>query len=290
MHQLQALSSSVVSQIPSPSESVWFLGPVPVRAYALILVIAIVVAYWVTERRYRARGGSQGVALDITIWAVPFGIVGGRIYHVLTDYQLYFGPGRDPIDALKVWQGGLGIWGAIAFGALGAWIGAKRAGVTLPPFADALAPGLAIAQGIGRWGNWANQELFGRPTEVAWALEIDQANRPVGFEQFETFHPTFLYESMWSFGVAAFIIWADRRFRLGHGRAFALYVVAYCLGRVWIEALRIDPANTVLGLRVNVLTAIAVGLGAFVYIIVSNRLRPGPDVVLVRPKVKSTHE
>ena len=275
-------SSRVSHQIPSPSESVWFLGPVPLRAYALILVVAILVAFWVADRRYRARGGPPGAALDITFWAVPFGIVGARLYHVLTDYQLYFGEGRNPIDAIKIWQGGLGIWGAISFGALGAWIGAKRAGVTLPPFADALAPGLAIAQGIGRWGNWANQELFGRPTELPWALAIDAPNRPSGYQQFETFHPTFLYESLWSFGVAAFIIWADRRFRLGHGRAFALYVFAYCLGRVWVEMLRIDPANTVFGLRINVLTAVLVGLGALVYMAVSERLRPGPDTVFLR--------
>lgn len=244
----------------------------------------MVAAYWVTQWRYRARGGSQGVVLDITFWAVPFGIVGARLYHVLTDYQLYFGLGRDPLDALKIWQGGLGIWGAIGFGALGAWIGARRAGVALPPFADALAPGLAVGQGIGRWGNWVNQELFGRPTELLWGLEIDGINRPAGFEQFETFHPTFLYESLWCFGVAAVIIWADRRFRLGHGRAFALYVLAYCLGRVWIEALRIDPANTLFGLRLNVLTATVVGLCALIYIVISNKLRPGPDQVLTREK------
>lgn len=259
-----------------------FLGPIPIRGYALILILAIVVAYFVTKWRYVAMGGSPKVVLDITIWAVPFGIVGARLYHVFTDNQLYFGDGRDPLDALKVWQGGLGIWGAVAFGALGAWIGAKRANVTLPPFADALAPGLAIAQGIGRWGNWVNQELFGRPTELPWGLQISLANRPFGFEGFETFHPTFLYESIWCFAIAALVIWADRRFSLGHGRAFALYVLAYCLGRVWVEMLRIDPANTLAGLRVNVITAVVVGLGALTYMIVSARVLPGKDVVLVR--------
>lgn len=278
---------SLPAEIPSPSESVWYFGPVPVRAYALILVVAIVVAYLITNKRYVNRGGPKHAVLDIAFWAVPFGIVGGRIYHVLTDYQLYFGPGRDPLDAFKIWQGGLGIWGAVAFGALGAWIGSVRAGVTLPPFADALAPGLAIAQAIGRWGNWANQELFGRPTEVAWALAIDEPNRPPGFEEFATFHPTFLYESIWCLALAVVVIWADRRFALGHGRAFALYVFGYCLGRIWIEALRIDPANTLLGLRINVLTAALVGLGALVFMLISAKLRPGPDKVFLREQVKS---
>jgi prolipoprotein diacylglyceryl transferase len=252
----------------------------------LILVVAIIVAYIITNRRYVKRGGPASATLDIAFWAVPFGIIGGRIYHVLTDSQLYFGPGRDPLDALKIWQGGLGIWGAVGFGALGAWVGARRCGVTLPPFADALAPGLAVAQAIGRWGNWANQELFGRPTNLPWALEIESRNRPAGFEAFETFHPTFLYESLWCLGVAGVIIWADRRFRLGHGRAFALYVFAYCLGRVWIEALRIDPVNTVLGLRFNVLTSVVVGLGALLFILISAKLRPGPDQVFFREQVK----
>jgi prolipoprotein diacylglyceryl transferase len=189
---------------------------------------------------------------------------------------------------VRIWDGGLGIWGAVALGALGAWIGAQRLGVPLPPVADAIAPGIALAQAIGRWGNWFNQELFGGPTDLPWGLAIDPANRPAGFADVATFHPTFLYESLWLVGVALVVIWADRRFGMGHGRAFALYVTLYCLGRVWIEYLRVDPANTILGLRLNVWTAVLVGVGALVYLVLSARRRPGretPEQVDPRPRV-----
>ena len=168
----------------------------------------------------------------------------------------------------------------MALGGVGAWIGAHRAGVPLPPVADAIAPAIAIAQAIGRWGNWFNQELFGGPSTAPWALEIDPAHRPVGYESFATFHPTFLYESLWLVGVALVVIWADRRFNMGHGRVFALYVLLYCTGRLWIELLRIDSANTILGLRLNVWTSIVVALGALIYIVVSARLRPGREPVV----------
>jgi len=171
----------------------------------------------------------------------------------------------------------LGIWGAVALGALGAWIGARRRHVALPPIADAIAPGIALAQAIGRWGNWFNQELFGQPTTLPWGLEIAPENRPVGYEAFETFHPTFLYESLWLVGVALIVIWADRRFTMGHGRVFALYVLLYTIGRAWIETLRIDPVNTVAGLRLNVWTSVIVGIGAAVYLVLSARSRPGRE-------------
>ena len=270
----------IPAYLPSRAQGVWNLGPIPVRAYALLIILGIVVAIVVGGRRYVARGGSPGVIGDIAIWAVPFGIIGGRLYHVITDWQLYFAPGGSGIvGAVRIWDGGLGIWGAVSLGALGAWIGARRLGVALPPIADAIAPGIALAQAIGRWGNWFNQELFGAPTTVPWALEIDPGRRPSGYEEFATFHPTFLYESLWMLGVALVLIWADKRFRMGHGRVFALYVLLYCLGRVWIEYLRIDTANTVLGVRLNVWTSILVGLGALVYLVVSARLRPGRDEV-----------
>jgi prolipoprotein diacylglyceryl transferase len=271
--------------IPSPSQGVWHLGPFPIRAYALCILLGIAAAVWLGERRWVARGGRPGQVGDIAIWAVPFGIVGGRLYHVLTDSQGYFGEGGNPISALYIWQGGLGIWGAITLGGVGAYIGARRAGIVFPPLADALAPGIVLAQAIGRWGNWFNQELFGRPTDLPWALEIpDATKRPAGYEQFDTFHPTFLYESLWDLGVMALLLWADRRFKLGHGRVFALYVAAYCSGRVWIEALRIDPveANDVFGLRLNVWTSILLFVLAVTYLVVSARRRPGREQHVLR--------
>jgi prolipoprotein diacylglyceryl transferase len=265
--------------IPSPSRGVWHIGPFPIRGYALCIILGVVAAIWIGERRWPARGGLPGQVADIAIWAVPFGLVGGRLYHVITDPARYFGDNGSPIAALYVWEGGLGIWGAIALGGVGAWIGCRRHGVKLPPFADALAPGIVVAQAIGRWGNWFNQELYGKPTTLPWGLEIDPAHRVPGYESYKTFHPTYLYEFFWDLGTAGLVIWADRRFRLGHGRAFALYVMAYTAGRGWIESLRIDTveANDVFGLRLNVWTSIVVFLGAAVYFVVMGRLRPGRE-------------
>jgi prolipoprotein diacylglyceryl transferase len=266
------------ASIPSPEQSVWYLGPIPLRAYAICILIGIFVAMRVADRRWVARGGQQGLVYDVAMWAVPFGIIGARLYHVLTDWPIYFGPGGSGLaGAVAIWEGGLGIWGAIAMGFLGAWIACRRAGVPLPPFADALAVGIPLAQAIGRVGNWFNQELFGRPTDLPWGLAIDPANRPEGYEQFATFHPTFLYEAIWLVGVAGLVAWADRRFRLGHGRAFALYVAAYCVGRLGVELLRIDPVTTVGGIRLNVFTSVVVGVAAVVYLVVSARLRPGRE-------------
>jgi len=273
-----------LASIPSPDQGVWYLGPFPLRAYALAIILGVVVAVWLGDRRWVARGGRPGQVGDIAIWAVPFGLVGGRLYHVMTDWQLYFGEGRDPLSALYVWRGGLGIWGAVALGALGAWIGARRAGIRFLPLADAVAPGIAIAQALGRWGNWFNQELFGRPTDLPWGLEIAPENRPSGYVNDPTFHPTFLYEFVWNLGVAGLVIWADRRFRLGYGRAFALYVMGYTAGRAWIEALRIDDVqmNDVLGLRLNVWTSIALFTAALAYFLWSRRRHPGREERVLR--------
>ena len=267
----------LLTAIPSPEDGVWNLGPVPLRAYAMCIIAGIFIAVWVGQRRWEDRGGDRALISDVAIWAVPFGIVGGRLYHVISSPDAYFGADGNPIKAFAVWEGGLGIWGAIALGGVGAWIACRRAGVRLPPLADALAPGLALAQAAGRWGNWFNQELFGGPTSLPWALQIDPQFRPVGFEEVATFHPTFLYESLWNIGVALLVVWADRRWRLGHGRAFALYVAAYTVGRGWIEYLRIDPAEDVLGLRLNVWVSLLVLLGAIAYLVVSNRRRPGRE-------------
>jgi prolipoprotein diacylglyceryl transferase len=278
--------------IPSPPDSVWEIGPFPLRAYALCIIAGILLAVWLGERRWVARGGDSGQVGDVAIWAVPFGIVGGRLYHVVTDSGNYFGEGRDPVTALYIWQGGLGIWGAVALGGVGAWIGARRSGIKLPPFADAIAPGIVLAQAVGRLGNWFNQELFGSPTTLPWALEIDLPYRPAGYEQFATFHPTFLYELLWNVGVAVLVIWADRRFRMGHGRAFALYVATYCVGRAWIEYLRIDPvqASDVWGLRLNVWTSLVVFTLSVAYIVISSRLRPGREESVLREQRRVTAE
>lgn len=266
-----------LASFPSPAQGVWHLGPVPLRAYALFIIAGIVVAVWLGERRWIARGGRAGDVTEIATWMVPFGVIGGRIYHVITSPQAYFGEGGDPVKALFIWQGGLGIWGAILLGGVGAWIGCRRRGIPLPAFGDALAPGIVLAQALGRMGNYFNQELYGRPTDLPWAVEIDRAHRPGDLLNQATYHPTFLYELLWNIGVAALVIWADRRFRLGHGRAFALYVAAYTVGRGWIEALRIDPANEVLGLRLNDVTSLVVFLGAVAYLVVSARRRPGRE-------------
>jgi prolipoprotein diacylglyceryl transferase len=280
--------------IPSPDQGVWNIGPLPVRAYAIFIVIGIVLAVWIGEKRWVARGGAPGTIGDVALWAVPFGIVGGRLYHVISDNQIYFSEGGSGFSgAIRIWDGGLGIWGAVLGGGVGAWIAVRRRGIPLPPLGDSIAPGIVLAQAIGRLGNYFNQELFGSPTEAPWGLEIDLANRPAGFEEFATFHPTFLYEALWNLGVFAVLIIIDRRMRIGHGRLFALYVALYCLGRVWIESLRIDTANEILGLRLNVWTSIVVGLGAVVYIIISARMRPGreaPEDLRANAEAPENHE
>lgn len=267
---------TVLAAIPSPTQGVWELGPFPLRAYALCIIAGIVAACWIGERRWVARGGAPGEMLDIAVWAVPFGIVGGRLYHVLTTPDPYFGEGGDPLKAFAIWEGGLGIWGAIALGGVGAWIACRRRGIPLPAYADAIAPGILVAQAIGRLGNWFNNELYGRATDLPWALTIYEWLPSAGRAATDadgaaivqgTYHPAFLYELLWNLGVAALVVWADRRFRLSHGRAFALYVAGYCAGRLWIELLRIDAAERVLGVRLNVITSVVVGLLAVAYLV-----------------------
>jgi prolipoprotein diacylglyceryl transferase len=238
------------------------------------------------ERRLLARGGAPGTVTDVAVFAVPFGLVGGRLYHVATDYETYFGPGGHPIDALKIWQGGLGIWGAVALGAVGAWIGCRRRGVPLPFFADAVAPAIVAAQAIGRVGNYFNQELYGGPTTLPWGLEIyarvvpgTSIPDPLGGVAVDTtpiavVHPTFLYELIWNLLVAGLVVWADRKFVLGHGRAFAVYVAGYTLGRFFIEQMRSDPATRVFGdVRINTVVSAVVFLGAVAYLLLVRRPR-----------------
>jgi len=265
--------------IPSPSSGVFNLGPIPIRGYAIMIILGIVASVWVSERRWGARGGRIGDIQDIALWAVPFGVVGGRLYHVITDHDKYFGPGKSAWNALYVWHGGLGIWGAIALGAAGACIGARRKGMRILPLFDVVGPTLLLAQGIGRWGNWFNQELFGRPTSLPWGLRIDYQNRPPGYWQYSTFHPTFLYEFIWDVLMFFVVVWAERRWRLGHGRVFALYVMVYCLGRGAIETLRIDQVElqNVLGLRWSDWMSIICFLVAAAYFVWASRNRPGRE-------------
>ena len=266
--------TSLVASIPSPSVSEWHLGPFPIRAYALAILLGIVIAVWLTGKRMTDRGGNMDMVYDICLWAVPFGIVGGRLYHVISSPRAYFGEGGNPIKALYIWEGGLGIWGAIALGAVGAWIGCRRAGVKFSTFADAAAPGILIAQAIGRLGNWFNQELFGAPTTLPWGLEIDDAHLPAGFEPGTLFHPTFLYEMLWCLAAAALLLMIDRKFKLLPGQLFFLYIAVYTLGRVWIEMLRIDDAEMVLGLRLNVWTSVLVLVGGTLGFVLAGRRTP----------------
>ena len=207
-----------VLSIPSPSQGTWYLGPLPIRGYALCIIAGIVAAIWIAERRWVARGGRAGDIQDLAVWAVPFGLVGARAYHVMTDAGRYFGEGGNPVEALYLWRGGLGVWGGIALGAVGVVLGARAKGIKVAPVLDAIAPGVLVAQAIGRWGNWFNQELYGRPTDLPWGLEItpDPTDPVRGQYPADTlFHPTFLYESLWSLAAFALLIWLDRRFRLG---------------------------------------------------------------------------
>jgi prolipoprotein diacylglyceryl transferase len=269
-----------VLSIPSPSSNVWYIGPLPLRAYALCIIAGIIVAMIIATRRWKARGGTADSMELMVVVGVPFGIVGARLYHVITDYELYFGPGRHPLNALKIWEGGLGIWGAIAFGVLGGYLVARRRRIAFPALLDAIAPAILVAQAIGRLGNYFNQELFGRPTTLPWALEIAPQYRPEGYAQFATFHPTFLYEMVWNLIAAALLVWLDRRFRLGHGKVFALYVLLYTGGRFWIEALRIDTVNEIAGFRLNNYTALIGFVAALVWLIWLIRNRPGREEVV----------
>jgi prolipoprotein diacylglyceryl transferase len=270
-----------LATIPSPTQGVWHLGFIPIRAYALCILLGIVAACVITEVRLRQRGAPKWMVLDVAVYAVPAGIIGARIYHVITSPDSYFGAGGEPLKVFAVWNGGLGIWGAVAGGAVGAWFACRRAGVPLSFVADALAPGLPVAQAIGRFGNWFNNELFGGHTNLPWGLTVYRYNLSTGHAELDAngdpipyvsptgeagpFHPTFLYEAVWDIGVAVLVWLVDRKFKLGRGRAFALYVMAYTVGRFWIEAMRTDDAHVIAGMRVNDWVAILVFIGALAY-------------------------
>jgi prolipoprotein diacylglyceryl transferase len=258
--------------LPSPDSNILELGPISVRYYALSIILGVVVAVMFGSRRAQAMGAPKSLVSDVAVIAVPAGVIGGRIYHVVTSPDEYFGSGGDPLSALYIWEGGLGIWGAIGLGGIGAWVAFRylkrrgEVGISFAQFADAIAPGILFAQAIGRFGNWFNQELFGRPSDLPWALEIDARYRPLEYGQFETFHPTFLYEAIWCTIVALLLIRLTTRLSSNPGRIFALYVALYSFGRLLIEQLRIDEANEIFGFRLNTWTAvIAIVLALLVF-------------------------
>lgn len=262
--------------IPSPSLSSFSVGPLTIHFYALCIITGIAVAIWIGRKRYANLGGNPDDVSEVAIWAVPFGIIGGRIYHVITSPSQYFGANGNPIDALRIWEGGLGIWGAISLGAVGAYFYFRthKTSLNFRQLLDSLAPGVVVAQAIGRIGNYFNQEVFGKPTDLPWGLEIDPANRPNGFESYSTFHPTFLYELLWCLVVAALLIKLPgvlKQITSKQGDVFALYIFGYTAGRVWIENLRIDEANLILGLRLNIWVSLVVLITASAYLIASKR-------------------
>lgn len=268
----------IYAGIPSPAQGVWFLGPVPIRAYALAILTGILIAAFITIRRYRGRGGPEGAVLDMVIVAVPCGIVGARIYHVLTHADTYFAPGADLLEIFAIWRGGLAIIGGVIGGFLGAWAVLRRKGLRLAPMADSIAPALLVAQAIGRLGNYFNQELFGGPTDLPWGLQIDdRILQAHGLDPGILVHPTFGYELIWNLAMAAVLVILDRRLRLGHGRVFCLYVMAYGTGRFFIEMLRTDPAQEFAGLRLNSWAALLLVVLALVALIVIGRRHPGRD-------------
>jgi prolipoprotein diacylglyceryl transferase len=273
-----------LASIPSPTTASWNLGPIPIRAYALCIVAGIVVACWISERRMRARGAPPYLVLDIAIWAVPLGILGARLYSLITSPQEYFGANHGFWEWAEIWRGGLGIWGGVAGGGVGVLLACRQVGVPFSFAADAIAPALPLAQAIGRWGNWFNNELYGRATTLPWGLQVHEMKdgRAIVIDGTTMvkpglYHPTFLYESLWDVGVAVLVFVLDRKYRFGRGRAFALYAMAYTVGRFWVEALRIDDANHFLGLRLNDWTSIVVFLGALLYFV---RVK-GPQLWLV---------
>ncbi len=265
-----------IAYLPSPSTNGFDLGPLHFHAYGLMIALGALAGWAITRRRWARTGGDPDDVDAIAVWAVPAGLIGARVYHVVSDNELYRGHW---MNALKIWDGGLGIWGGVAFGVAAGYVVARRRGLDVAALLDAVAPALPVAQAIGRFGNYFNQELFGRPTTLPWGLRIDVANRPAGYVQYATFHPTFLYEALWDLGLAAVLIWIVPRIapRLRPGNLFVLYIAGYTLGRVWIEMLRIDHANKILGLRLNVWTCILVFVAAVFFLILRHLLTEPPQ-------------
>jgi prolipoprotein diacylglyceryl transferase len=265
-----------VAFLPSPARGLWHVGPIPVRASALCIVAGVAVGLWIAGRRYRRIGGREGVILALAALAVPAGLVGARVYSVLTEYPLYFGPGRDWANVVRIWSGGLGLPGAMAGAALAAWLYCRRTGVALGPVAGAAAPALAFAQAIGCWGAWFTQDLYGRPSTLPWAVEIAPVHRVSGYGSYPTFQPLVLYESLWCVAVGLLLIMASRR--LTGDRTFALYAALYAIGRLGTVALRIRRPDQAFGIDINQGVMLAVLAAALAYLYLTRR-KKGPDIV-----------
>jgi prolipoprotein diacylglyceryl transferase len=260
------LLGPLLSSLPSPGSEVLEIGPISLRFYGIMIAVGVLVGVWVAQHRWQRWGGDTDDIVTVAIWAVPAGLVGARLYHVLTDWGDKYDEGRW-LEAFKIWQGGLGIPGAILLGAVVGILVARRLVPQWRLMADAAAPAIPIAQAIGRFGNWFNQELYGRPTDLPWALQIDIEKRPVAYVQYETFHPTFLYEGLWNLSLAGFIIWGSSRWVLKPGRWFAVYVLGYGTGRLWVESLRIDEATMIAGLRVNIWMSLVIITGGLLWLL-----------------------
>jgi prolipoprotein diacylglyceryl transferase len=258
-----------VGSIPSPSFNT--IGPI--HLYGLCIALGVIAAVTISSKRWEARGGNPDDIGTIALWAVPAGVIGARLYHVATDWKTYQ---DDWIEAFKITNGGLGIPGGVALGVIVGIIVVKVKHLPVRPLLDVVAPAIPVAQAIGRLGNWFNQEVFGRPTDLPWGLEIDPEFRPADYPDSPTFHPTFLYEGLWNLGLAGFLIWLDRKKVLRPGELFGLYVVGYAIGRLWVEMLRSDAASLILGVRVNIWMSVIVGSTAAL-IMLWNRRKPLPE-------------
>ncbi|MFC7790348.1 prolipoprotein diacylglyceryl transferase [Microbacterium sp. MAHUQ-60] len=282
---LHSTFTSVLTSIPSPPSNGFEIGPVPIRYYALCIIAGIIAATLLTNHRLTKRGAERWVVIDIAILAVPLAIIGARVFHVLTHPGFYFGPGSNPWNPMEfgsvwaIWEGGIAIFGALLGGAVGAWLGCRWTGIRFWTFADALAPGLLLAQAMGRFGNWFNHELFGLPTDLPWGLEIESTNPafPPGLPEGTLFHPTFLYEVVWNALGVLVLLWIGRKLHLQWGKLFAVYLIWYCSGRIVWESIRIDPSEIFFGLRSNVWAAIIGVLVGVVILIVQTRRHTGVE-------------
>ena len=254
----------ILTSIPSPGSSSLEIGSLDLRAYGLMIALGVLAAAWLFARRFTQQGYSPELASSITVWAVIAGLIGSRIYHVITDWKSYEGNWG---EAWQIWEGGLGIPGGVIAGVAVAAVLARQRNVPFSHIADAAAPALPLAQAIGRWGNWFNQELYGRPTDLPWALEIDPEHRRFQYLDDDTFHPTFLYECIWNLALVGVLLWVNKRFTLKPGRLFGLYVLGYSLGRLWIETIRVDFASELGGVRVNIWVMLALIAGSVAYLL-----------------------